>query len=722
MVALLPLLFGFLQQTVLPQDLPLEPASTPLATTVERWGLSEGLPQAQVNAITSDSLGQIWIGTHGGLAVFDGLELHAYGGKLATLRITALCSDRRGVLWIGTEREGLGRFVKNDFESVGLTLPDGREPFDIMDIREASDGSFWVAHADGVMQLSESGDILQSLALGRSLATAEGADGTVWIAGEGLRRLRNGSIDLMYSESVDCVHVDRSGRVWAGDHHTRLLKLDTDGSLQRFVSPVDNGGIRAIAESEDGTIWIGGWNPLAFRDGQFFSTLAAEDLRTVPQLQSRALLIDREGSLWLGGGGLSVLRQRPLQAILHPEFHADTPRIAIEDRHYPDTVWIGQYAGALKRFSRSGEGVSHEARVQALASGADGYTYALSEADGLLRLHLDHFDTLVPPAALPAGPTLTLLQDEQLVWWGSCGNNLVQFSADGNVARTWSQGDGLDLGMIHKLALDPQGELWIGARDGVAVLDVSGTITRRLTSKRELAMGEVREIHFRDNGVTWLGHYGGGLSLIRPDGEIRLLSVDQGLHENVVHRILPEADGCLLLLGNRGISLLSAKDVVGLESDPQHHATPRVFDQLPGVPEFEGMGGAMPAGSRTASGEVFLPALLTAARFSPSAARSLLPAPMLKFVRLSTNRSDLLEGSAQSVHPEDRGLLVHYRAITFIDPHLVRYQYMLEGRDSDWVDAGDRELAHYESLPPGHYRFLVRAANRDGVWSEVLST
>jgi hypothetical protein len=57
MVALLPLLFGFLQQTVLPQDLPLEPASTPLATTVERWGLSEGLPQAQVNAITSDSLG-----------------------------------------------------------------------------------------------------------------------------------------------------------------------------------------------------------------------------------------------------------------------------------------------------------------------------------------------------------------------------------------------------------------------------------------------------------------------------------------------------------------------------------------------------------------------------------------------------------------------------------------------------------------------------------------
>jgi len=57
MAALLPLLLGLLQQPILPQDLVLEPASTTLATTIERWGLSEGLPQARVNAIAADSLG-----------------------------------------------------------------------------------------------------------------------------------------------------------------------------------------------------------------------------------------------------------------------------------------------------------------------------------------------------------------------------------------------------------------------------------------------------------------------------------------------------------------------------------------------------------------------------------------------------------------------------------------------------------------------------------------
>ena len=371
---------------------------------------------------------------------------------------------------------------------------------------------------------------------------------------------------------------------------------------------------------------------------------------------------------------------------------------------------------------RSGANESHPARAQALATGADAYTYALSEVNGLIRLHPGHFDTLVPAASLPIGSTLTLLQDKRQNWWGSCGSTLVQFSKDGGVTQTWSHAEGLDLGTIHKLAFDPSGDLWIGARGGVAVIDASGAVTKLLTTKRDLAQGEVREIHFRANGITWLGHYGGGVSLIGKNDEVRLLSLKHGLHENVVHRILPEADGSLILLGNRGVSWLSAEDVLGLENDPQHHATPRVFDQLPGVPEFEGMGGAMPAGSRTADGEVLLPALLSVARFSPSAARALLPAPKLKFVRLSTNRSDFLGGSAQSIAPDDRGLLAYYRAITFVDPHLVRYQYMLEGRESDWVDAGDRELAHYESLPPGRYRFLVRAANRDGVWSEVLST
>jgi signal transduction histidine kinase/ligand-binding sensor domain-containing protein/CheY-like chemotaxis protein len=727
MAVLLPLLLGLLQQPVLPQDLVLEASSTMIPATVERWGLKEGLPQAQVNVIAADSLGQLWIGTHGGLAIFDGQELRAYSGqdetKLASLRITALCVDQQDVVWIGTESDGLGRLINGRYESVELNLPSGRNFVKVMEVREADDGSLWVAHANGVAQLSAQGELLQSFdQIGRAFATAAGADGSVWIAGDGLRRLKRQTIELVYSESVDCVHVDRLGRVWAGDHHTRLLKIELDGSQQRFISRTDNGGIRAIAEADDGTIWFGGWNPFAFRNGEFFSTKWEEDPSLALRLKSRALLIDREGTLWTGGGGLSALRERALSPLLHEEFRDDTPRIAMEDQHYPGSTWIGMYSGALRLLKRDGESSRHSARAESMAAGADGYTYALSPLNGLIRLHPDRFDTLVPPEALPPGPTLALLQDAYGNWWGSCGSRLVQFPTNGLAPRVWGNPDGLDLGIIHKLALDARGDLWVGARGGIAVVGATGAVTKVLSTTRELAMGEVREIHFRNNGLTWLGHYGGGISLLDANGKARVLTVAHGLHENVVHRILAEADGSLILLGNRGISWLSAADVAGLENDPSYRASPRVFDQLPGVAEFEGMGGAMPAGGYTANGDVVLPALLAAARFSTASARPRLPAPNLKFVRIESNKADLAESEAQFIPPDDRGLLVQYRAITFVDPHLVRYQYILEGRESDWVDAGNRELAHYESLPPGRYRFLVRAANRDGVWSEVLST
>jgi signal transduction histidine kinase len=50
-------------------------------------------------------------------------------------------------------------------------------------------------------------------------------------------------------------------------------------------------------------------------------------------------------------------------------------------------------------------------------------------------------------------------------------------------------------------------------------------------------------------------------------------------------------------------------------------------------------------------------------------------------------------------------------------PERVRFRYRLEGVDDDWRDAGTRRTAYYTRLGPGRYRFVVSAANEDGVWN-----
>jgi len=60
---------------------------------------------------------------------------------------------------------------------------------------------------------------------------------------------------------------------------------------------------------------------------------------------------------------------------------------------------------------------------------------------------------------------------------------------------------------------------------------------------------------------------------------------------------------------------------------------------------------------------------------------------------------------------------IDYTALSYADPEKLRFRYMLEGVDTDWVDAGNRQFAYYANLPPGNFRFRVIAGNADGPWN-----
>jgi signal transduction histidine kinase len=68
--------------------------------------------------------------------------------------------------------------------------------------------------------------------------------------------------------------------------------------------------------------------------------------------------------------------------------------------------------------------------------------------------------------------------------------------------------------------------------------------------------------------------------------------------------------------------------------------------------------------------------------------------------------------------PRLRDLEIDYTALSFVAPEKVQFRYMLDGRDRDWQDVGNRRQAFYTDLPPGNYRFRVIASNNSGVWNE----
>jgi signal transduction histidine kinase/CheY-like chemotaxis protein/sugar lactone lactonase YvrE len=66
-----------------------------------------------------------------------------------------------------------------------------------------------------------------------------------------------------------------------------------------------------------------------------------------------------------------------------------------------------------------------------------------------------------------------------------------------------------------------------------------------------------------------------------------------------------------------------------------------------------------------------------------------------------------------------RELGIGFSGINYTNAHKNQFAFRIEGLQHDWVTAKpDQRIANYFRLPPGEYRFQVKAANSSGIWND----
>jgi signal transduction histidine kinase len=71
--------------------------------------------------------------------------------------------------------------------------------------------------------------------------------------------------------------------------------------------------------------------------------------------------------------------------------------------------------------------------------------------------------------------------------------------------------------------------------------------------------------------------------------------------------------------------------------------------------------------------------------------------------------------------PSDRyRLTFEFAALNFMEPEKNRYRYLMENVDEEWIEDRGFRQAEY-TLGPGRYRFLVQAANNEGIWNDAYT-
>jgi diguanylate cyclase (GGDEF)-like protein len=608
-----------------------------------------------VYALVIDGAGQLWVGTDGGLNRWH----RASGGfiryqhaaakpnSLSSDLVRTVYEDRQGTIWVGTETGGLNRldpttgrfqrFRHADDSPISLSNDHVRA------ILEDVDGRLWVGTADGL-------NLMQRKAGTFTRFVHSDTDPT---------SLRDNYVMSLFQ--------DRSGLLWVGTRSGGVSKWNPRSWSLGYVDAqwLGKPNISAFADDGRGRVWVGTFGGgLALIDSsragvapvttQYRHDSARGDSLTDDRVM--ALLLDRDGLLWIGtmGGGLNrldpatgrftALRHDPADA---STISSDAIMSLFEDRD--GNIWVGTFGGGLNRYDRAtakftrfaadaaDPGKLGSPRVTAIAQDLTGALWVGTDGGGL---------NLLDPAT----------------------RTFRQYRHDPDEAKT------LGADTVYSLHVDRAGNVWVGTQGGGldrvvgSASDPQGITFAKLSEAEGLPNNVIYGIHSDQSGNLWLSTNAGLTRLDPGTGAVKAFRRSHGLQGDEFNfgAHYRSGDGKLYFGGADGYNAFHP--------------------------------------DRLEEGSVPPPVVLTAFEKMNHPVETGAPYDRL---------------DAATLKHGDDVVTFELAALDFNAPGENRYAYMLEGFDSKWVDLGQDRRITYTNLDAGDYVFRARAASSDGVWSDI---
>jgi ligand-binding sensor domain-containing protein/signal transduction histidine kinase len=698
---------------------------------VDHWGTDQGLPQASIEAMLQTSDGYLWIGTQEGLARFDGvsftpLSLIARSVPEHTF-VHALLEDSSGTIWIGTEGGLMQK--RGDLVTV-LTAAQGLADNAISVLLEGTDSTIWVGTDGGLSRIV--GEQIESITTADGLphryvrALAIDQDGRLWIGtgGGGVAILENSELtivttrDGLSNDEVLEIFAATDGSIWVGTRNGlscwRNGRFETYGTSDGLAHET----IWEILEDRQGRLWIGTSGGLSRLDqGRFSSLLDGEDGLSHHIVWS--LLEDHEGSLWVGtaSGGINRLRDTKLVSMSRREgLTSEFIWTVLEDDR--GVIWLGTEDGGLNRIEgdritalTTHHGLADD-EVLALHQDRSGRLW-VGTRRGLSCIDNDQVVAVPGPAGELTSAIRVILEDRQGdLWIGTSGSGLHH-----RTQTTWSVltvDDGLLSDDIRCLHQDRQGALWIGTAGGGLSRLQDGDL-RSYSTDEGLPGRCVLSIHEDLHGALWLGTTAGLARMA--NGMIYGFTAASGLHDKVVYQVLEDQEGLLWLSSNHGIHSIAREQLEEVVRGARDRVSPMTLGQAEGMRSNECNGGSQPSGWIAGDGRLWFPTMDGAVIINPTSlqANQMPPPVVIESLVVDGRPFDLAD--QVSCPPGSKHFELSYSALSFIAPERIRFRYRLDPYDRDWIEVIGRRSAHYTGVPPGSYRFRLKAISSDGVAS-----
>lgn len=726
-----------------------------------KFSVEQGLPSYSVISITQDKRGFMWFGTTDGLCRYDGIRFKTYkksaanAASISSNNILSLDTDSEGRIWVGTSA-GLNRYneKKDQFEDIPLA---GKTNGNIFSICEDAKKKIWVGGAIGLIQIDKGKTTIIDYYQNHIVkAIFEDSRGKIWIGSDKgvsiIDQQNDNVVTVPLSASVPAAELqnittiaeDGDHNIWIGTQNNGAYCFDPQlGSFKGYSSNsagsqgLINNNIRCIFLDKDKRLWIGTQegisilNPLTGTFQNIAHTSANRN--SLSQNSVYSIFQDNNGSMWVGtyfgGANLCYAYNTLFTTIQNDEqtnsINNNVISSIIEDKR--GRLWIGTEGGGLNVFDRATRKFTAYKHIprDALSIGSNLVKVVFSDGDGNIwaGTHGGGLNVLMPgsgifrqylitPVNISTSEITSLAEDQYNHLWLASNSGIYVFKRNGVFLTPLTSKKYPVRGNPRYIYISSNNELWIAGSSGVNLLQGD--------SVKEIDSIAVVNCFAEDgNGNIWMGTNGSGILRYNKKTKQLLYGDNTFLKSVNILGILSSSDETIWISTNKGL--------VHYHPKTNHYQVYTIDDGVAGN-EFN-----YNSFLKSANGTFYFGGFNGITQFVPQEIKINRFAAPLVFTALKLDNDEVKINDAAKVLKENITLAqklvfaydqnvftIEFALLNYIKSEKNKYLYRLEGFDKSWKETAEG-LAAYTNLPSGTYRFFVKAANNDGLWSAPIS-
>lgn len=708
----------------------------------KNYNTEQGLPQSQVLSIYQDHTGNMWFGTNsGGVGKYDGNKFTTISDNDGLINnvVFSIIENHKNELVFGTSK---GISVFNGFRYKNYNEKNGLQNSWVFKLLKDGD-KVWIGTQDGVY-------ILQN---------------------EKIRRFQFDSI--LDKSAVFSMFIDSQKRIWFGTINNGAVCYDP--ATSSFSHYDKSNGLQenlvfSIAETANKDILLGlvggvsiidaknkvkacDYIPrqfyIAFRstmvdskNAQWFGS-ASEGLYKYSNGNLKyfnltngltfnsimCLFEDREGNIWIGTDGSGVYKYSGDRFVSFSKLNGlpeNYVNAVTQDKK--GDYWVAlRNSGICKiegnkitnyKFDKNRKNTIPDNDITSILAADDGRLF-FGTRDGLCIYENEVFKT-VTEFNFRSAYILSLYQDSKKNIWIGTNDGLFKYAnrviTEVKPVNVLKQ-SGIPF-PIFTVIEDKAGHLWVGTENGVIKFD--GTNITMFSDKNNFTSRRILTITKDDQQNLWFGTEEG---LFNYDYKnFTRISQKNGLTSNFINFLQPDNLDRLLIGTNTGIDMLDLNAFYHSKISIKH------FGKDDGVLSVESNSNAS---CKDNLGRILIGTINGLEIYDPRFDKKNTYEALTKInnVKLFFGLEDVTKYSnsidSASLLPKNLNLPFSKNHLTFqfigvslTTPEKVMYQYKLEGLDQDWTPPTSKTEATYSSLPPGKYKFMIKAMNNDGVWNK----